>query len=422
MIIGNRAGVRLTDAVIHTPVITNRLFTTNFNGFTNMGLDIRGARRSKFVIGLIRGFKNGIRIYSSLLNGVSDDFTWNNVQFTSLLNNETQWHIHIVNQGYVNQNTFENFMCSKFSTTDKIIDKQLVTTNETGLRRIDGNLFLNCAFESAYPYTAVTDLVELKQISYCTFIGCRYEFTAGNKYILLDGGEYNRFIGGYGLRKEYFRFINNPNYTIQGMDWDDYSFKRITYNGGGIDLRGQGNIRSYGTVYPRDVINNGDTPNNHVDRIYLSDDKYSERQYNFTSGPILQERIRKGPNPSWNIIEYFGLKYLDVGENAEIRSGNTVFIKNRAYLESTFPTPSNIANGQRAYNSTRRRLACTNGTVWFDFDGVPLGTLRRGATNQRPAIMDVYDGFVYMDTILQVKGKPIWKSGADWVDAGGNVV
>lgn len=67
-------------------------------------------------------------------------------------------------------------------------------------------------------------------------------------------------------------------------------------------------------------------------------------------------------------------------------------------------------------------MACTNGTAWFDFDGVPLGTFRIGTSSQRPALANLYDGFIYMDTTLQVKGKPIWKSGSDWVDADGIIV
>ena len=87
---------------------------------------------------------------------------------------------------------------------------------------------------------------------------------------------------------------------------------------------------------------------------------------------------------------------------------------------SSLPTltqPGNSYNGGKIlYVKDIKKLIAYDNTdqKWYEADGVEAGTLRSGATADRPT--GIPTGFCYLDTTLN---KPIWYTGSGWVDATG---
>lgn len=99
-------------------------------------------------------------------------------------------------------------------------------------------------------------------------------------------------------------------------------------------------------------------------------------------------------------------------------------------LATTVDAPGVYANGDYIMNSAPAR-GMYRGWVYIagEWFGVSQIGAIRGNTASRPnaAALGVatsagFNGYLYLDTTLDADGKPIWRSGSNWVDATGAVV
>ncbi|QQT32830.1 hypothetical protein I6I99_09820 [Sphingobacterium multivorum] len=382
-------GARLENKNIKLPTVVNALFTTSYANIQSTGVSIRAITMSKIMINRISGFKIGCYMFSDL--SFQDDITWNDFYFKGCINNETQWKMQVDNEGYINQNTFRNFMSSKYSATDRENDKQLVIVNNaTTTTRMDNNTFLNCSFEQIMERVDNPDysIVDIHGATNSLFLGCRYEtYLKGNK-ILVSGGRDNIFLGGYGLRVPNFLIQNNAELTIEAGS-QFYSTGRTTNINGDINLNSghryktdgsSSGVTMVGSVYPL-IIDNSQVALSAVPRIYLQDGQRFEQQFFLNTNGTNTLASRDIMTVTGNGLSTRNLEGI---QNLRINNKNVQYAD---YL-SNDQFPINTQRGTMFFSSTDQIPKWWNGSSWVN--AVPnANTSKYGIVKQSTAVSNV---------------------------------
>lgn len=121
---------------------------------------------------------------------------------------------------------------------------------------------------------------------------------------------------------------------------------------------------------------------------------------------------------------YFKVK-LEQGYNS---TDHSLSIKDNTMLFSTTPPSSTTWEQGRIVHNIAPTVGSYAGWICTSY-GVPgtwtgfgqVGAIK-GSTATRPSSVNIYPGYLYLDTTLATNGKPIWWNGGNWVDSTGAIV